>query len=448
MMLWRRLCQVRAWSAAGLLACILLPLSTPADEPAEPLPGAESHTTIVNILDAQKSGDLEVIVRGGGEDHVQFTLKNHSPRRLNVVLPPGLVAAASTSQAGGGGGGLQSMGLGQPDNPPGAFGQFQANPPETGLRAVEASPAEPSNTVAVPSGQTVEFNVPSVCLNFGLRTPTPRDIFRLVAVEDYSTDPRVQKALKTLATTGTSRGVAQAAMWNVCNGLPFEQMAAMTGKYLNVHEIALAARLVEALDASGSSDQVDPAYLTEGRLFIRIRGEGTLAREAKRLGPELDGLRIMGLPARHRDSDEALNTSGPALDLRIVLTGEQKGKTEGRLFVHYKTHGRWQALGQAPLVLGSAAVVLDGPELARELERIVSSTFVTVKPTQRRAGSTTLRVVNHLPFSVAHVIVKAGQSAGAPSVTLSGLGIGPARAALASIQAATATVERVELNGL
>ena len=32
---------------------------------------------------------------------------------------------------------------------------------------------------------------------------------------------------------------------------------------MNEHEIALAARFIEAVDASGS-DLVDPAYLTEG----------------------------------------------------------------------------------------------------------------------------------------------------------------------------------------
>ena len=76
----------------------------------------------------------------------------------------------------------------------------------------------------MPAGHKVDVDIPSVCLNFGLPTPTPRDRFRLVDVDDYSKDPRVRKALRCLAGLGTSHGTAQAAMWRVCNNVPFELM--------------------------------------------------------------------------------------------------------------------------------------------------------------------------------------------------------------------------------
>ena len=79
-----------------------------------------------------------------------------------------------------------------------------------------------TSTVTVPVGQRVEIAIPAVCLNYGSPTPTPRDKFELMDVDDYSRDPRVRKALRSLATMGTSHGVAQAAMWHLCNGVPFE----------------------------------------------------------------------------------------------------------------------------------------------------------------------------------------------------------------------------------
>ncbi len=49
-------------------------------------------------------------------------------------------------------------------------------------------------------------------------------MFKLMDVDDYTKDPRVRTALRSLATYGTSHGVAQAVMWNVCNDLPFQTM--------------------------------------------------------------------------------------------------------------------------------------------------------------------------------------------------------------------------------
>jgi hypothetical protein len=442
-MLRRRLSLVRAWSAAGLLSLGFLGATAPAAEPSEPMPGAEADTHVVGILDAQKSGELAVKVRGQGEAKVHFTLENTSARRLNVVLPPGLVAASTTGQ-------LQSMGLGAPGNGPGAFGGQRSVGTEGGLRSINADNPDDPRRVAVPAGQKVEFTMPAVCLNFGKPTPTPRDSFRLVDVADYSTDPRVRKALRSLSTYGTSLGVAQAVMWHLCNGLPFEAMVAQSNKLINSSELALAMRVVEAVNADSTDDLLDPAYFHEGRVFVRVRGESKLAEPAARLAGELDGLRLFGLPARVVPADESPVAQGPALLLEITLTGVRPGQTEGRVAVGQTStlDGGWTPLGRPEFTAGSAPTILDGPELARTVERAVASTFVTVKPAHRSVGRTTLRIENRLPFTVTNVVVKAGRSSGSPTVTFEGLGIGPRRAALAPIQAAGATVELVEFNGL
>ena len=61
-----------------------------------------------------------------------MTIKNTSAERLNVVLPPGLVASSAVGQAGGGGGGggggFQSMGLGAGDQPPGRLRPVRRRP--------------------------------------------------------------------------------------------------------------------------------------------------------------------------------------------------------------------------------------------------------------------------------------------------------------------------------
>jgi hypothetical protein len=303
--------------------------------------------------------------------------------------------------------------------------------------------------VAVPPGQTVDFTMPSVCLNFGLPTPNAHDRFVLKDVDDYSRDPRVRKALRSLATYGTSQGVAQAVMWKVCNDLPFEQMAAQAGKLINVQEIALAARFVEALDAASGSDLVDPAYLSEARVLVNVEGDGPLAKEAERLTGELDGLRLLALPVRVVDGRQVPTVAAPALLVNVALTKSRTGETRGLVHLSQATPaGRWVPFGKTSFVEGSNVTVLDGAGLARVLDHAIASGFVSVKPARRAVGSTTLKVENRLPFTLANVVLKAGNSSGAPSLPYKGLGVGPGRSALAPIQAPGAAVDRVELNGL
>src|SRR5512135_7081 len=446
-MLWRHLWLVRAWSAAGLLSGTMFGASAAA-EPEEPAPGADAVTKTVRIPEAKPAGDLALEVRGQGQDRIHVAIRNTSDKRLNVVIPPGLVAASATGQ-GRAGGGLQSMGLGSVGNRTGGFGQFQSGTNEAGFRSVPVTGEETARAVTVPIGQTVELTVPSVCLSYGLPTPTPRDRFVLLDVDEYSPDPRVRKALRSLATFGTSQGTAQAVMWRVCNNLPFEFMAEQTTKVMNMHEIALAARFVAALDASDSPDLVDPADLAEARIFVQVQGDRALAKDAQRLNQELDGLRLLGLPVRVVPEGEAPNAPAPALLVKAVLTGSQPGETRGRLFVsHVDASGAWTPLGKVALTEGSTLAVLDGTSLARALDHALASAFVTVKPAKRATGSTTLKVDNHLPFTLSGLTVKASGSSGSPPVSFQGLGIGPARSATVTIQAPGASMDHVELNGL
>src|SRR4051812_16029074 len=444
-MMRRHLCLVRAWSAAGLMVYSIFGAAAFA-EPDGPTPEAAPLTQTVKVLAAKDAGDLSVELRGQGQDRVRMVLRNTSSRRLNVLLPAGLVAASATGQ-----GGFQRMGLGTLGNEPGAFGAFRKGSSDPGSPSIPPVEAGRSGGVTVPVGQAIELTVPAVCLNYGLPTPTPRDKFVLMDVDDYSRDPRVRKALRSLATLGTSHGVAQAAMWRVCNNVPFELIASQKSKVVNVHEAALAARFVAALDLSGDAELVDPSYLSESRILVSVRGEGALAHDAQRLEEAMDGLRLLGLPVRVADSgqDEAPNAAAPALLVKVVLTGTSVGETKGRVFLDRGiVGGDWVPFGKVAFTEGSSAGALDATTLLKALDHAIASAFVSVKPTRHGEGSTTLKIDNHLPFTLAKVVLKAGGSAGQPKVDLVGLGVGPARSALAPIQAPGGSVDHVELNGL
>lgn len=458
-MLWRHLCLVRAWSAAGFLTATMLGATLTAPAWAEPEgPPARAEAVVVeavSVLKAEKAGDLKLEVRGAGQDKVRLTLANKTTRALRVVLPAGLVASSAAGQGaragGAGGGGFQSMGLGSVGNRPGSFGAFARKDADSpGFRSVGLSSPEIDKVVTVPTGESVDLTVPGVCLNFGIRTPNIRDKFQLVDVDDYSGDPRVRKALRSLATYGTSHGVAQATMWRVCNDLPFDAMLEQAGKLMNPHEIAIAARFVQALDASGSSDLVDPAYLTEGRLFVRITGDSAVAKDAERLARELDGLRVLGIPVRVVGETEGRQTiATPAILLNVALMAGKKGETRGRVVLNEANFdGAWAAVGKTYFEENALASVLEGPGLARAIDRAVSSSFISVKVANKSATTTTLKIQNRLPMTLTGLSFASGDSAGAPRFPFSALGLAPGRTLTLTIPAGSAVADHVELNGL
>jgi hypothetical protein len=409
--------------------------------------GVETET--VDLLRACKAGDLRVAAHGQGQDRVRLSIQNNSSKRLNVVVPPGLVASSAAGQLGRGGGGFQSMGLGMITNRPGSFGRFIRAAGGVGLRSVPVAGTGASGvSVAVPVGETLEVSVPAVCLNYGVDAPTPRDSFTLMDVEEYSTDLRVRKALRSLALLGTSQGVAQATMWRICNDVAFQTMASREGKVINEHEIALATRFVEAVEAS-TADLVDPSLLTEGRIYVQVVAEGPFEADAKRLNDRLEGLRLFGLPITKVDGAEPPSAKAPALFAKITVTTSEIGETRGRVNVGFcSTEDRWRPLGKTPFQDRASLAVLDAESLVQNLESELVRAFVTVAPARRTVSSTTMRVENRLPFTLAAVQLRAGASPGAPTVPFAAVGIGPARSALLPIQAGKAVVLGVDLNGL
>ncbi len=452
-MIWRHLCLARAFAASGFLLSTTLGLAM-AGEPSDPTPEAETPIETVKVLDAEKAGMLAVEVRGSGAESVQVLLRNQSGKKLKVILPPGLVASNATGQGAaggggaGGGGGFQNMGLGAAGNQAGGFGQFAGNKPQSGFRSigVSADSDASTSTVTVPVGKSVDFSVPAVCLNFGAPTPTSKNRFRLVDIDDYSTDARVRKSLRTLATLGTSHGVAQAAMWRVCDNLSFDDMLARGGKLINPSEVALAARFLKAIDSGSEFIDLDTA-----RVFVTISGDSASAKDAARLSKELDGLRILGLPVRVVARGEIPQASAPIIHLGVTLASGDSHETRGKVVVQAGEGVEtldWTTLGTARFEDLSAPSSLDAASLARAIDRAVGSTFVTAKVARRSANGTTLEIRNRLPFTVANVTVKAGASPASPMVDVLAVGVGPGRSGQTTIPASTGSVERVELNGL
>src|SRR5690349_19221779 len=83
---------------------VFVPGSAQAQQPA----GNKNKKTVeipdVSLLDAVRNGDVSVDAEGIGDGRMMVSVTNNSSRKLNVVLPPGLIASGATGQFGGMGG--------------------------------------------------------------------------------------------------------------------------------------------------------------------------------------------------------------------------------------------------------------------------------------------------------------------------------------------------------
>ena len=310
-------------------------------------------------------------------------------RRLNVIVPPGLVAASKVAQAGGGGGGgMQSIGLGSVANREGAFGEFQA---ERGGRRTALGPADRRAALTrpwpSPPGRRRRLRSPASASTMACRPRPPRDTLTVMDVDTYTTDPRIRKALRTLATLGTSHGVAQAVMWRLCNDLSFETMIEQSGKVMNLSEIALAARFVEALDESTSAGPLEPSALTESRILVQVEGQGPLARDARGFSGQLEGLRVLGLPLKVVEGETLPPCSAPAMGLghpdRRQDRRDPRSDRGHRLRRAERLVRLWATWPSARI---PRSPCVDGPTLARAIDRAFAGAFVSVKPARRAVG--------------------------------------------------------------
>jgi hypothetical protein len=157
---------------------------------------------------------------------------------------------------------------------------------------------------------------------------------------------------------------------------------------------------------------------------------------------------VLGLPVSVLDAQDNGAVVAPAVLMNVVLTGAQTGETRGRVVLGQADAGSWAPLGKASFTEASSVSVLDGAGLARALDRAVASAYVSVKTVRRSPGVTTVKVENRLPFTLASVTLKAGNSAGAPTVPFRALGIAPGHSITLPVEAPGATVDHVEFNGL
>ncbi len=111
-----------------------------------------------------------------------------------------------------------------------------------------------------------KIDVNTVCLEYGKPDPNPRLPYRIVRLNQVTTNPRIEWICSRLAEGGISQSVAQAAAWNLANGLSWQTLLAIdrrnskyTGreKMFSQQEVSQARILLDSQRTSLVSETTD-----------------------------------------------------------------------------------------------------------------------------------------------------------------------------------------------
>jgi hypothetical protein len=198
----------------------------------------------VGLFDAIEAGTIEttVMAKNAHEAHLMVTNKSDVP--VTVQLPKAVVAVqvlkqqifgqqnrlGNVGQGPGGGnmmGGAQPMGMGAQNN----MGNNNNNPfgqnnnQGNGFNNV-GNGFNNGNVgfFSVPPQKTVQVPMKGVCLAHGKPDPRPRMTYKLVKLEDFTSDPALQETLNVFGSSDVDLQAAQAAVWHLTDKMSWQAL--------------------------------------------------------------------------------------------------------------------------------------------------------------------------------------------------------------------------------
>lgn len=320
---------ISAWATASAVS----PLQ--GVEPHRRAVGSSDGTNAmdVELFQAESDGKIKIEMSAPAADHAFVRIENKTDQLLNIQLPAvfaGVPVLAQFGNVGGQGGGLfggGQLGGGQAGGMPmggnfgnnlgggnlgfgnqgmgnnqgnqglgGGFGQgngggngignFQRNGlgnngggnfrvGNPGFGNGLGNPGFGGGMFRVAPGKTGKLPVNTVCLEHGKPDPNSRVKYRLVPLQQFNTDPRVEAVCRKLGSGEISQHTAQCAAWHITDNLSWEELAAKnrfesryTGniKFFSEAELSEAMSLVSGLesDAAVLAAQSSKASLSTG----------------------------------------------------------------------------------------------------------------------------------------------------------------------------------------
>jgi hypothetical protein len=246
-------------------------------KPSANRPAAEVH----DVLDAEAAGLVTVKFIPNDSRSAQILVTNKSNKPLTLKMPAAYAGVPVLRQMGPGGmgggmggmgggmggmgggmGGGQAMGGGGMGGMGGGMGGMGGGMGGMG----GGMGGMPGGAFSVPPEKTKVMRITTVCLEHGKKEPSSRMAYKLVALETFSTDPKLQSLLEALGRGEVSQKVAQAATWHVANGLTWEALAAKKidrlgrpdDAWFTPNELMMAHRSVAVASERAAASAAEP----------------------------------------------------------------------------------------------------------------------------------------------------------------------------------------------
>ncbi len=223
----RRPILVLACSAAIAVVGVL-PRAEAGRRFVSPKPYNPEHQT-VELFQGIQQGVLNVRVVAKDSTQAIVLVENKTEKPLNVKLPPAFVAVMKQFGPPGGGGGADPFGGGDAGGGGGSNQSFGGG--FGGMGGMGGFGGMGMGGMGgmfnVPAQKVGKLPVRCVCLEHGKKEPRPAIQYKLIPVEQYSSDPRLKHLLSMVHPKSPfPQKVAQAAAWHIANRMSWQQLAA------------------------------------------------------------------------------------------------------------------------------------------------------------------------------------------------------------------------------
>ena len=233
----------RLWTLVGALAVSLVAPGLAADSKK---PSKKKVVVAVkvneslehlDVFEGIEQGVLDVKMIPNDAMGGNMLIENKGDKPLNVDFPAAFIGKQILKQGfGGGGGGFggggqqggfgggqqgggqQSQGGGFGGGQQGGGGGFGGGGQQGGGGG--------GGFFSVPTDRVVRVAYRSVCLEHGKAEPSPRTIYRIAKLEEFSTDPVLEETLKMVSSGQLEPQAGQAATWHITNKMSWQELSA------------------------------------------------------------------------------------------------------------------------------------------------------------------------------------------------------------------------------
>jgi hypothetical protein len=210
---------------ACLAAVALLAGSTvlAAGKPAITKPKFDPDAPVIGLFKGMEEKKLEVKLIQKNSKTGNLLIENKTKETLTVAMPDAFVGVHVLNQLGLGGGGQQ--GGGQQGG-----GQSTGGGQQGGGQQGGGQQGGGQGFFSIPPEKLVRLPISTVCLEHGKPEPMSRMEYKVVPVEEFSTDPVLRQLLRAVAIGRVRKNVAQAAAWHLSSGKSWRELAGMRYK--------------------------------------------------------------------------------------------------------------------------------------------------------------------------------------------------------------------------